>query len=160
MSAYASSVTSTMIKAVKVDSVKGIGLFVGQCDITNYNSTLVEITAITGKFRTMLTVVAGVSDNGYLVQWDSSDEAFKAYYPVTAHAHDFKVESSGTIGSNMTLGLSSDSNSATLEGGSGITAPRTLSTSSPVQAATASAGSEVANDVDVGEVEFIAYGLI
>lgn len=44
----------------------------------------------------------------------------------------FTVEASGAVGANMDVGLSADSAAATFEGGTGITAQRTLTTTSPV----------------------------
>ena len=119
MAAYAATVTALMKRAVKVDQVTGIGMYVGKCDVTNYNTTVAEITAITGKFRNLLQVICTtVSDNGYLLRWDAVDKGFKAYYP--------------TIFSDQT----------------------------PTADIVAAAGTEVVNDVDVGVVEFVAYGLI
>ena len=119
MAAYAAAVTSDMLRAVKVDQVTGIGMFSGRCDVTNYNTTVAEITDITGKFvNDPLSVVAGVSDNGYIVQWDKTDKGFKAYYPTNS------------------------------------------SDQTPTADIAAAAATEVATDVDVGEVDFVAYGLI
>ena len=82
MAAYAETTTSTLKRALKVDAVQGMGMFIGKCDITNYNTTVAEITDITGKFvNLMQVIVTGISDNGYLVRWDASDNGFKAYYP-------------------------------------------------------------------------------
>ena len=166
MAAYAATVTSTLKRAVKVDAVDGIGMFVGKCDITNYNTTVTEITGITGKFGSLLQVICtAISDNGYIVRFDATDLGFKAYYPTAvaaAHAHDFVV-GSGTIGTNMEIGVDVDTDSGKIEGGTGITAERTLSANTPVATAgavTATAALEVANDVDIGVVEFVAYGLI
>lgn len=43
----------------------------------------------------------------------------------------FEVQSSGAIGSNMEIGLSANADTATVEGGSGITALRTLQATAP-----------------------------
>lgn len=57
----------------------------------------------------------------------------KAFTPAgTISKPSFTVEASGAIGSNMEIGLSADAASATVEGGTGITAQRTLTTTSPV----------------------------
>ncbi len=45
MAVYANTVTALMKRAVKVDQITGIGMYVGKCDVTNYNTTLAEITA-------------------------------------------------------------------------------------------------------------------
>lgn len=166
MSAYAATVTALMKRAVKVDQVTGIGMYVGKCDVTNYNTTLAEITAITGKFRNLMQVICTtISDNGYMIRWDAVANAFKAYYPTPAaatHVHAFIV-GAGTIGTNMEIGVDLNTDSGKIEGAAGITAERTLLANTPIDAGgavTATAALEVATDVDVGVVEFVAYGLI
>lgn len=79
MAAYAASVTSSMKRAVKIDQVTGIGIYTGRCDLTNYNTTLAEITAITGKFKSMISVVAGIAEGGDWIEWSPTDKSFKAY---------------------------------------------------------------------------------
>lgn len=108
MAAYAATVTSLMNKAVKIDSVVGIGIFAGKCDITNYNTTLAEITAISKKFKSIIAVVGGTTQGGEWVEWLDANNSFKAYI------------------SNAVTGITE----------------------------------EVAVDVDVGEFDFIAIGLI
>ena len=73
----------------------------------------------------------------------------------------FTVASAGAIGTNMEVGLSADSAAATFEGGVGITASRTLTTTSPVgtptftgTAVAASALVEVANAVNLSSLTF------
>ena len=118
MAAYAAAVTSALRHAVKVDQVTGVGMYAGVCDLTNYNTTGVEITGITGKFISMITVIAdGLSENGYLVRWNSTDLAFHAFYPTN------------------------------------------VSDQTPTADIVAAAGLEVASDVDIGEIYFVAYGI-
>jgi len=137
MAAYACTITKIYPRAFKV--FKPLKFMVGKADITNYNSTKVKVTDITNQFDTLLAVVVdGVSDNGYLVKWDATAKAFKAFTPVNV------IASAGEAGTDNTLMKSA---SATLEvSGSG--------TAFQVPAA------EVADDVDVGEVSFIAIGLV
>ena len=174
MAAYAGTLTSLTRVVKKLGGSPGVGLVAGTFNLTNYNSTLAEVTGITSEFRSAPNVVcSGVSSNGYLVKWDASGKAFKAFYPTKAitpagtnSKPSFVVQSSGAIGTNMELGLSADSDAATFEGGVGITAARTLTTTSPVgtptftgTAVAAQAATEVANDVNVGTVDFIAVGI-
>ncbi len=77
MAAYASTVTFTVNKALKVDDTTGLFVLTGSVNITNYNSTNVEITDITGKFKTVLSCIAGVTDEGYTLQWTGT--SFKAF---------------------------------------------------------------------------------
>ncbi len=144
MAAYASTVTARMRKAIKLGD--GLVGYSGQVDVTNYNSTLAEITAITGKFRDgdPEVMLGGISDNGYLVAWDQTSKSIKAWYPVTAHTHVIPV-TAGTAGDAVT------NNAGVLEstGGQDLAA----------SAATAGPGTEVANDVDIGAVDFFAVGL-
>ena len=108
MAAYAASVSSLMKRAVKIDAVMGIGIYAGRVNLTNYNSTLAEITGITGKFKSMIAVVPGVAEGGDWLEWVHASGAFKAYV------------------SNATTGVTE----------------------------------EVAADVDVGEFDFVAIGLV
>ncbi|MAH50913.1 hypothetical protein CMI37_34170 [Candidatus Pacearchaeota archaeon] len=164
MAAYAETVTLDHRKAIKLGG--SLAVLTGRCNITNYNTTVAEITDITGHFQNdPIVICSGVSESGYLVHWDRTNKGFKAFYPTiaaAAHDHDFVV-GSGTIGSNMEIGLDVDTDSGKVEGGTGITAERTLSANTPVAtdgAITAAAGTEVANDVDIGEVQFIAVGIV
>ncbi len=108
MVAYAATVTSTMRHASKIDAVTGFGMYVGKCDVTNYNQTLAEITGITGKFRTLMQVIATtISDNGYLMRWDAVGNAFKVYYPTATYTPIL----TGTAPAG-TVGVISDTNDA------------------------------------------------
>ncbi len=98
MAAYATTVASTMKRAAKVDQVTGFGMYVGTCDITNYNQTLAAITGISGKFRTLMQVICTtVSDNGYNVRWDAGGIAFKAYLNSTTAFIGNATSSAGSI---------------------------------------------------------------
>lgn len=57
----------------------------GECNITSYNTTLIEITDITNYFRNVPRVlVFSFSSNGYIVHWNKSAQAFDAFYHVPA----------------------------------------------------------------------------
>ncbi len=125
---------------------QGLAILTGKCNLTNYNTTLAELTDITKQFRTILQVVADpVSDNGHLFRWNRTSKAFEAYKPVSAHTHVIPV-TTGTAGNTVT------NNAGVLEssGGEDLAA----------SANTIAAGVEAASDTDVGEVGFIAVGLI
>lgn len=110
MAAYAASVT--LKHRVSHRLIPGMRIIFGSINLSNYNTTLAEITAITGAFRAAPAVIlGGNSSNGYLVAWDSTSKAVKAWYPTQ----------------------------------------QTASTGNR-------AGVEVANDVAVGAVDFIAIG--
>jgi len=69
-----------MKRAVKIDQVTGIGMFAGQVDVSNYNTTLAEITGITGKFKSIIAVTTqGASDTGWVPQWVTASKAFKMW---------------------------------------------------------------------------------
>lgn len=61
-----------------------------------------------------------------------------------AYAPTFTVKT-GTIGSNMTTGLTADAATASFVGGTGITADRSLTTNNPVGALAAAALAELAS---------------
>jgi len=94
MAAYASTVVKLNSKTSR--GPRNLGTLVGTCDITNYNTTGAEITDITGAFGKLLTVTAGVSDNGYICRWDRTDNCFHAYYPDSTeatHTHAVALDS-------------------------------------------------------------------
>ncbi len=125
---------------------QGMAILTGKCNITSYHQTLAEITEITKQFRTILQVAADpVSDNGHMFRWNRTSKAFEAYKPVSAHTHVIPV-TTGTAGDNVT------NNAGVLESSGG----QDLAAS----ANTIAAGVEAANDTDVGEVGFIAVGLL
>lgn len=78
MAAYAATVTSAQPKAAAIGQQK-LGVFAGSVNITNYNQTNAAITAITGKFRTVIAVVAGITDEGYFLEWNAANTSFKAW---------------------------------------------------------------------------------
>lgn len=150
MSAYAATIVTPMYRPLKIGN--DLILFRGTVDVTNYNTTVAEITGITGKFfdGEPTVVLGGISDNGYLVSWDPTDKGIKAWYPtktLATHTHAIAV-TAGTAGNAVTdnSGVleSSGGEDLVTEAGGGITA---------------GASAEVANDVDVGLVQFIAIGL-
>jgi hypothetical protein len=117
MAAYAETVTLDHRKAINLGG--SMAVLSGRCNITNYNTTVAEITDITGHFQNDPVVIcSGVSESGYLVHWDRTDKGFKAFYP--------------TIASDQT----------------------------PTADIVAAAGTEVVNDVDIGEVQFVAFGIV
>lgn len=79
MAAYAATVTPAAQSVRKLPN--GFGLIFGQCNITNYNQTLVEITGITKFFKaaTLQVISEGVTSNGYCVKWDTAGKSFKSY---------------------------------------------------------------------------------
>lgn len=158
MAAYAATVTSLMTKAVKLDNVVGIYLYSGTVDITNYNQTLAEITAISGKFSSIISVLTEpVTESGYLLRWNSSSKAFEAYYPDAQHSHGLII-TKGAIGTNLEVGLAADAAGTTLNNNT-ISATLTLDAPDPVANASAAAATEVASDTDLGTCGFIAIGL-
>lgn len=79
MAAYAATVTLDNRKPE--DFGTGLTLVTGTLDVTNYNSTLVEITDITSRFRNIYQVVLNsVSDNGFAGVWDTTGKAVKCFY--------------------------------------------------------------------------------
>jgi len=78
MAAYASSVTLDAPHSKPVGV--GVRMIRGTVDVTNYNTTLAEITGITEHFRdTPTVIVGGTTDNGYLVSWVAASKALKAW---------------------------------------------------------------------------------
>lgn len=110
---------------------------------------------------------------GYVFQYNYTTEKIMVYQAPSAAVAGtiskptFTVEASGAIGANMEIGLSADATTATVEGGSGISAQRVLTTTSPVgtptftgTATTAGVLTEVpaATDLSLILVRFRAIG--
>lgn len=90
MAAYAATISSSMDRAVEMS--RGIAIYAGTAALTNYNSTLVALTALTQKFDTVFSVTPAVSTNGYRLNWVSASSAFKAW------------KNSGTAGVDVEVG--------------------------------------------------------
>ena len=118
MAAYAQTTVVDFDRAERIS--RNFGVVTGSVDVTNYNQTSTEITDITNKFTgtNPRVVVDGISDNGYLMRWDTTDKSIHAFYPTDA------------------------------------------SDQTPTADIVAAAATEVANDVDVGVVNFHAIGLM
>ena len=83
MATYAGTVTNSTRIVRRM--APGFGFIFGSYDLTTYSQTGVEITGITGYFKTDPVVIPNaVSDNKYEVRWDATDKCFHAYYPVSA----------------------------------------------------------------------------
>lgn len=86
MAAYAATVTLDFPKPGRLGNLP-MGVISGTCNVTNYNSTLVELTTITkaflpgGKLR---VTPNGVSSLGFVIKWDSTGKAFRAFSTGTA----------------------------------------------------------------------------
>lgn len=93
-------------------------------------------------------------EDGYVFKYNYSTQKVMVYTPSKP---TFTVNSSGAIGSSMEIGLSADSASATVEGGTGITSARTLTTTSPVAAPVLEEVAASAN-LSAVVVEFYAIG--
>ena len=141
--AYTATVTSPMKQAERIS--RNLGVFVGKCDVTSYNSTLAEITDITKHFvpssvsgftQGIIAVVpSGVSDNGHIFEWDYTTGAFKCYKPTQVAIIN------STEGTNVELV------------GGQLAATAAATTISAVAV-------EAADDTDCGEVGFIAIGFV
>lgn len=163
MAAYAATVTLDHRRPYKIGN--DLRLIRGTVDITNYNTTLAEITDITKKFvnSDVNVILGGLTDNGYLVAWVVASKSIKAWYPSVArtHNHDLSVIGGGTIVTNGAFGIDSSDAFVKVEAGNDTIAKADVGTKGGVVSETlaAAAGSEVATDVDVGAVQFVAVGL-
>jgi hypothetical protein len=85
MAAYTQTTTLDFPKSLRLGN-SPMGVLAGRVNVTNYNQTLAEITAITGKFKAggpLRVVVSGASSTGYLVIWDTTGKSLKAFVPTT-----------------------------------------------------------------------------
>lgn len=159
--AYTAAVTTPLKQAERIS--RSFGMYAGKCNISEYNTTLLEITGITRYFKTggvsgftggIVAVVADqVSENGYLVQWDYATGAFKAYRPSNIVATTLGVAVNSDVSSG-TIAVIYGSGEKVLHATSGV------GSLDVVQAAVTSAATEASNSDDVGEVSFYAIGFI
>lgn len=102
MAAYAATATLAAPKVTKIGG--GLSMLAGSINLTNYNSTRAEITAITGRFKgTPIVVAEGVSSNGLGVRWDTASKSFKSYVFTTGveTANDVNVGSFNFIATGV-----------------------------------------------------------
>lgn len=90
--------------------------------------------------------------SGYIIETDLTNKKLLVFY-MASHRHNFIVQAAGTIGTSMNIGLSADVDTATLEGDVGITALRTLSTTSPVALSTSTPQSQVSNGTNLSTLK-------
>ena len=96
MAAYAATVSSSMDRAIEVS--RGIAIYAGTTALTNYNSTLAAITAITGKFDTVFTVVPGATSSGFRPSWVAASSAFKMWKNSGTNGADVEVGDDVNVG--------------------------------------------------------------
>ena len=148
--AYESTVTLDFPWAKKIGH--SLYMLSGKVDVINYNQALAEITGITRKLRRVYNVICdGISANGFVPRWDRTAKSIKCFYPTKAitpagtnaaeESHTHTENTAGTYVQNATTGAGSLHNH-TFTG----------------TAVAAQAGTEVVNDVAVGEINFVAYG--
>ena len=136
MAAYASTVTLTFPTPIKIN--KYLWVLTGKIDVTNYNQTGAEITAISGEFNKVIRIICdGISDNMYLTRWNTTDKCVHAFYPFYAYANSIVAGANNSLVKISTTGPSEVGGTGTAYGQPAV---------------------EVEDNVDVGEVNFIAYG--
>ena len=141
---------------------KNYGFITGKCNITGYNQDVTEITAITRYFNDdtmpIRVICDGTSSRGFMVRWDETKKGFQAFFPVNS--------------ANATLRLT-DSDSASTDGvpvyfDEDATSGQRLLFTSPTSAdgqdacvhINANRGVEAWGDSNIGDINFVAYGLI
>lgn len=164
MAAYAAAATLVGTRSALRLQHSRIGVLFGTVNVTNYNSTLVEITDITGHFRAdPIVVLGGLSDSGYAGEWIDATQSIKCWYPSKAQTHDHDFFVSGGEAAATTARIATyATNILGKEAATDITvAGADSATKGGVLSETlaAAAGTEVANDVDVGAFKFFAIGL-
>lgn len=148
MAVYAATVTLDTPRPGRLGNTP-MGVLSGICNLTNYNSTLAEITTITKAFLTggvLRVVPTSLTSNGYVVQWDTTGKAFKAYR--SGAASGSLATSSGNPATHP-LGVTASS---------GTIVSDTIYTAVSGVTVAAAALAEVANDVNIGTFAFIVVG--
>lgn len=156
--AYVATVTTPMNGAERIS--RSLGILAGKVNVSSYNTTLIEITGITRYFKTggiagftsgIISVACeGFSSNGYDARWNPTDKAFDCYYVRNIAAVSIPVDSNVGAGAAMLFG----------SGGGAAALHATSAVGSITMTVAAGASLEVANDVDIGDITFIAVGFI
>lgn len=169
MAVYAATVTLDTPKPGRLGNTS-MGVLSGTVNITNYNSTLVALTAITKAFLPggKLTVVPnGISSNGFIPTWNAAGSSFRAY----AAGSGTVTPSGGSITASAPTITTATGNPATApvgvvtgalaqtSGATGITGVQApIITDTRTFTADAGALAQASNDVNVGSFTFIAVG--
>ena len=81
MAAYAATVTIQGKKAWRTGP-GSFGILRGTVNVTNYNTTLAEITGISKKFRDTPTVILNsISSLGHCGEWVAASKSIKCWFP-------------------------------------------------------------------------------
>lgn len=128
-------------------ATRNLAILTGQTDLTNYNQTGAEITDLTKHFKSVLRVICdGLSANGYIIRWDTTDKCFHAFYPT----HLVVTDDDTPDGEGVAMYFDDD----------GTLGERVLAANAgDADSYEANPALEVANDVDVGEINWIAMGI-
>ena len=140
--AYTATVTINEPVAERIS--RRLGMITGVVDLNPYHATGAEITEITGMFKTLHSVVTdGLSENGYVVRWDTSDKCFHAFYPTSAQA-----------------AVTTDKLTITASGAASITNGQSVTVDATFRSAVDAGVATEVGAVDVGEINFVAIGTI
>lgn len=128
------------------------GFISGKITISSYD-TAHPSANIEGKFRglsTMRVVIEGISSNGYRVRWNPSDGSVRCF------------QSAGTNSApTITTGTNAGTTAPVYTNGGALTQTTGATGITGVQASTftGTADAEVGSSVNVGDVNFAAFGL-
>jgi len=171
MAAYASAVTLYGRGVQRVS--RDFGILAGKIDITNYNSTTTEETNITRYFKPsgqaglekgIISLQIVSSENGYILGFNRTTGKFKAYRTqASSHSHTLFLDNAD-VADSAGARVNAGTNLLGANTGSDISIAGVADTSGDggIVAATPAAAAlvEVANDVDLGTFDFVAFGLI
>lgn len=80
MAAYAATIALDFPRTERVGNT-ALGILIGVCTLSNYNTTQAEITGITGRFKVdgIVRVIGDMSTAGYVTRWNAASKAFEAF---------------------------------------------------------------------------------
>jgi hypothetical protein len=128
------------------------GVLSGSVTVAAYDTAHPEVTAITGKFKSsalLRVMAAGLSTNGYAINWDHTTKSFKANRAAVTVANP-TISTTSAAAAGLALGVTSG---AIVTSGSAVTGITGV-----VQGAVAVAAPTEAGAVNVGTFDFIAIG--
>lgn len=154
--AYTASLVTRVPK--KLLGFPGVGMVFGSITISNYNSTRVEIAEISKAFPSGLTVLTGgMSSNGYETVWDVASKSIKCFYANPQAAGTISVLLKGGA-AGTAIGYTADANDFFIT--KAAATDRTSVNVATFTGSAAAAATEVANDVNIGTVTVVAFGIV
>lgn len=156
--AYTAAVTSPMKQPERIS--RSLGVYAGRVAISSYHATPAAITGISRYFKVggvanftngiVSVACEGMSSLGYVCRWSNGVSAFKCFYASNIVPVSIAVDSNVGAGAALLFG----------SGGGAAALHATSAVGNITMTVAAGPALEVANDVDIGTINFVAIGFV